>query len=245
MTLGTTPLPPPARPRLVGRAASSMVGRGPARGVVAPGGSGPTGMSAGGADESSDEALIARLQAGDPAALRLLIERYRGPLYGYLARLLPTAEDAEDLFQETFLRVLRHAERFERGRTFRPWVYAIATNLVRNAHRARSYREAVPLDRPAGEDGERGASLADLLPGRTRLPGEAAERAEAAEAVRRAVRALPDKGREALVLYYFQGLSYEEVAGTLAIPLGTVKSRIHNAMAKLAQALGAHRSPHS
>ncbi len=193
-----------------------------------------------GAGAPSDEDLAVALQGGDPRALRTLMERYRGPLYGYLARLLPSAEDAEDLFQETFLRILRHADRYQPGRPFRPWLYAIATNLVRNAHRARSYRHTVPLDRPAG-GGEEGAALADLLPGRSRLPAEAAERAEAAEAVRRAVADLPEKGRAALVLYYFSGLSYEEVAQTLDVPLGTVKSRIHNAMARLGRALDGRR----
>ena len=79
--------------------------------------------------ELSDEDLMAQLQAGNPSALRGLMERFRSPLYGYLYRMLSSSEDAEDLFQEVFLRVLRHADRFQVGRPFRPWLYAIATNL--------------------------------------------------------------------------------------------------------------------
>lgn len=184
----------------------------------------------------SDEQLVVALVAGDAAALRTLMDRYQRPLFGYLSRLLGSNEDAEDLFQETFLRVLRHVSRFQTDRRFKPWLYAIATNLVKNKYRSRSYRQAVPLDRSDGQE-EGGPSLASQLPGRGELPSEALERSEAAERVRRAVQELPEKGRAALVLYYYQGLSYDDVAQVLEIPLGTVKSRIHNAMARLSRTI--------
>lgn len=186
-----------------------------------------------GAELTSDEELVRRLERGEAAALRQLMERYRGPLHGYLCRMLGSAEDADDLFQDTFLRVLRHAGRFDPKRAFKPWLYAIATNLARNAFRSRSYRDAVPLDRPD----EDGCALVAQLAGDGRPPVEAAERAESAQVVRAAVDELPEKGRAALVLFYYQGLSYEEIAEALEIPVGTVKSRIHNAMARLAKAL--------
>lgn len=184
-------------------------------------------------NELSDEALMAALAQGDSGALRTLMQRYRGPLYGYLVRMLNSKDDAEDLFQEVFLRVLRHAGRFEAGRRFRPWLYTIAGNMVRNTYRWRSYRQNVPLDR---EDDE-GQSLAGQLQGEGEAPSAPAERAEVADAVRTAVESLPPKGRVALVLFYYQGLSYEEVSEALEIPLGTVKSRIHNAMKRLGKAL--------
>jgi RNA polymerase sigma-70 factor, ECF subfamily len=185
---------------------------------------------------ASDEELVRRLCGGDAGALRDLMDRYRGPLHGYLCRMLASAQDAEDLFQESFLRVLRHAPRFDPKRSFRPWLYSIATNLARNAFRSRSYRDAVPLDRPDEDDG---AGLVSRLAGRAAPPGEAAEREESAKVVRAAVDELPEKGRAALVLFYYQGLSYDEIAEALEIPVGTVKSRIHNAMGRLAKALEA------
>jgi len=185
----------------------------------------------------SDEDLVLKLAEGDAGALRTLMERYRGPLYGYLQRLLASRDDAEDLFQETFLRVLRHAKRFDRGRRFRPWLYAIASNLVKNTYRWRSYRQGtLALDQELDGDGP---SLASSLAGNTPPPSAASESDERAEAVRAAVEALPPKGRVALVLFYYQGLSYEEVAASLEIPLGTVKSRIHNAMKRLGKSLEA------
>jgi RNA polymerase sigma-70 factor (ECF subfamily) len=181
----------------------------------------------------SDEELAGRLQAGDPAALRALMERYQRPLYGYLCRMLGSPQDAEDVFQEAFLRVLRAIGRFDTGRRFRPWLYAIATNLVRNTYRSRGYRDALTLD--AAD--EEGAPLAARLAGRAPRPSDALESQERASIVAEAVSGLPEKGRTALVLYYYQGLSYQEVSQALEVPLGTVKSRIHNAMARLDQAL--------
>ena len=119
----------------------------------------------------SDEELVRRLARGDAPALRALMDRYRGPLHGYLCRLLGSAPDAEDLFQDTFVRVLRHAARFDGKRTFRPWLYAIATNQAIDALRRRNRRTA---DRPADivsapdEDGE-ARPLFELLP----APGDA------------------------------------------------------------------------
>jgi RNA polymerase sigma-70 factor (ECF subfamily) len=189
-------------------------------------------VQATGPEQATDEELGRRLQTGDPRALQALMQRYRRPLHGYLHRMVgPT--DADDLFQETFLRVLRAIDRYDPARRFRPWLYAIATNLVRNLYRSRGYRDALPLDRPE----EEGGSLAARLAGRSTLPSEGLEAAERAQIVNDAVEALPPKGRAALVLYYYQGLSYEEVSVVLEIPKGTVKSRIHNAMARLDQVL--------
>jgi RNA polymerase sigma-70 factor, ECF subfamily len=193
------------------------------------------------APQASDEALMGSLRSGDPAALRELMERHRRPLYGYLQRLLASAEDAEDLFQETFLRVVRHAQRFDTSRSFKPWLYSIATNLVKNTYRSRGYRQALSLD-AGGPDEEAGPSLLACLEDRGRQPQEAAVLGEAGELVRAAIADLPEKGRVALVLYYYQGVPYEEIARSLDVPLGTVKSRIHNAMAKLAQLLTERRA---
>jgi RNA polymerase sigma-70 factor (ECF subfamily) len=187
--------------------------------------------------ETSDEELLARIRAGRGDALAALIERYRRPLFGYLCRMLGDEAEADDVFQETFLRVVKNVERFETGRPVRPWLYAIAGNLVKNVYRSRAVRDHVPLDGAQDDDAPRplSARLASL----GELPEDAASREEAAARERDAVGKLPERGRAALVLFYFQGLRYEEVAAALDVPLGTVKSRIHNALARLAEILGA------
>jgi RNA polymerase sigma-70 factor (ECF subfamily) len=180
--------------------------------------------------EPSDEALLGRLKGGDDAALEVLVERYRRPLFGYLYRMLGDVAEAEDIFQETFLRVVKHVARFEEGRRVKPWLYAIAGNLVKNVYRARGHRERVSLDAPDAEAGSLSARLAAVHT----PPADEAHARERAEHVRAAVLKLAPLSRDALVLFYYQGLAYEEIAQTLEVPLGTVKSRIHNALAKLA-----------
>lgn len=182
----------------------------------------------------TDEELVLRVGQGDPQALRALVERWRDPLSAYLFRLLGSREDAEDLFQEAFLRVLRHATRFDGTRSFRPWLYSIATNLVRNCYRARGYRDARSLDRVEEEEG---APLHARLAGRGASPPDSVTAGEDVARVRLAVETLPEKGRVALVLFYYQGLAYQEIAEVLEVPLGTVKSRIHNALGQLTTAL--------
>ncbi|MBI3726381.1 sigma-70 family RNA polymerase sigma factor [bacterium] len=181
--------------------------------------------------EPSDESLLARLRSGDDEALPALVNRYQRPLFGYLHRMLGCAAEAEDIFQETFLRVVKHRARFETGRRVRPWVYAIASNLVKNVYRSRGYRERTSLDR-GDQDG--GPGLRASIEAFSLAPEDEASNAERAERVREAIARLSPTSRDALVLFYYQGLPYEEIAETLDVPLGTVKSRIHNALSKLA-----------
>jgi RNA polymerase sigma-70 factor (ECF subfamily) len=191
--------------------------------------------------QASDEQLLTRIRGGEPDALAALIERYRRPLFHYLARMLGDATEAEDVFQETFLRVVRNIARYDERRAARPWIYAIATNLVKNVYRSRAVRSRVEHDPPDGEGDERG-SLVERLPSAIIAPDDAASREEIAERVRGAVERLPERGRAALVLFYFQGLRYDEIAAALEVPIGTVKSRIHNALAILARALSGRAS---
>jgi RNA polymerase sigma-70 factor (ECF subfamily) len=192
-----------------------------------------------GMEETTDEVLLTRTKAGEEAALAALVERFRRPLYGYLHRMLGNAAEAEDVFQETFLRVVKHLPRFEEGRRVKPWVYAIASNLVKNVYRSRKYREKTSID----QENEAGEPLSSSLAALSQAPVDLASEGERALAVRRAIDMLSPVSRDALVLFYFQGLAYEEIAQALEVPLGTVKSRIHNALSKLAGLLGGAATP--
>src|SRR6476646_9838402 len=127
----------------------------------------------------TDEDLIARVKAGDESALGALCERYRRPLFGYLHRMLRNATEAEDVFQETFLRVVKHLGRFEEGRRVKPWIYAIASNLVKNVYRSRKYREKTSLD----QENDSGEPLSASLAALASAPSELAATSERAAAV--------------------------------------------------------------
>jgi RNA polymerase sigma-70 factor (ECF subfamily) len=142
---------------------------------------------------------------------------------------------AEDLFQETFLQVHESAHTFDVERRFRPWLFTIGANKARDYLRKARRRHTLPLSAPiSGEAGEAGGSFADLLEGDLPLPPEGAETQETAELVRQVVDEMPDHLREILLLAYFQQFPYKQIAEILEIPLGTVKSRLHAAVAAFA-----------
>lgn len=187
-------------------------------------------------DGVSDETLLERLRAGRRDMLGPLVRRYERELYGYLHRYLGDAELAADVFQNTFVAVFVKIQQYEPGRAARPWLYAIATNQAIDALRRQKRRHERTVD-PTGEgDGDPPRSLFELLAAREVDPAAQVEGTELAAQVRAAVDELPDLLRQAIVLAYFQGLKYQEIADALAIPLGTVKSRLNAAMTKLAEA---------
>jgi RNA polymerase sigma-70 factor (ECF subfamily) len=188
----------------------------------------------------SDEDLLVQLRDGERAAFAPLVRRYERELFGYLRRYLGDDDLADDVFQNTFVQVFLKIRQYEPGRAARPWLYAIATNQAIDALRRRNRRTA---DRPADtvsapdEDGEP-RPLFELLPAPGAEPPEAAERDEERERVRAAVDRLPEILKQAVLLVYFQGMKYQDAAGVLGIPVGTVKSRLHAALVKLTEEWG-------
>ena len=183
---------------------------------------------------------MSRFQAGDTAAFSALVRRYERELYGYLRRYVGDDSLAEDVFQNAFLQVYLKAGQYEAGRRVRPWLYTIATHQAVDALRRHGRHQAVSLElaRETTPDGE-ADSLAANLEGRDPGPFESASDREQAERVRAAVARLPDFLRQALLLAYYQGLKYREVAEALDIPVGTVKSRLHAALVKLHELMAA------
>lgn len=176
---------------------------------------------------------MAAVMAGERAALATLVERYHAPLLGYLYRLTGGNRPlAEDLVQDTFLGVLRR-QGYEPSRPFKPWLYAVATNLARDHYRSAAVRHSA-LNTDADE------MLRDTLdtaPG----PEALALVAEEGRAVAQALEQLGDEYRTALLLRFYNGLSLNEIAETLSIPLGTVKSRLSVGTRRLRDSLkGVH-----
>ncbi|MSR28291.1 MAG: RNA polymerase sigma factor [Phycisphaerales bacterium] len=188
-------------------------------------------------DARTDESLLEAHLGGDPGALESLIRRYRNELHGFLTRFLGSSAAADDVFQETFLQVHLAGATFDATRSFKPWLFTIAANKARDFHRKRKRRAMASLEAPLGGSSESG-SLVDLLPSDQPAPSASSERADQQVEVKRALDALPHHQREIILLGYFQRLSYQQIAEMLDIPLGTVKSRMHAAVALFSQRWG-------
>jgi RNA polymerase sigma-70 factor (ECF subfamily) len=183
-------------------------------------------------EQSTDEELVAAHLRGHARAFPILMERYRPELHGFLQRFIGSRAAAEDVFQETFLQIHLSAAAFDPTRVFRPWLYTIAANKARDWYRKDRRRRGVSLQTPIGEDGE--GQLIDLFAAEVHQPAQPLTLREESALVKKAVDALPPLHREILVLAYFQRMNYQQIAEILEIPLGTVKSRLHSAVAAFA-----------
>ena len=182
--------------------------------------------------ETSDEQLLERYLNGDLASFRQLVARYERELYAFLARFLGDRTAAEDVFQEAFLQVHQSGHSFDPTRRFRPWLFTIAANKARDLMRSQARRPAAPLDAKIsqGANGD-GGTFVDLMAADVPDVDEPANRRELGEQVRGVVDTMPDHLREILLLSYFHQFPYKQIADILEIPLGTVKSRLHAAVA--------------
>ena len=180
----------------------------------------------------SDEALMSSAGRGDREAFTALFKRYRVPVMTFICHYVYSFERAEDLFQETFVRLWRSRRRYDGSRPFRPWLYSIAANICRDEARRMRYRKTLSLDAEL-----EGVKPSDRIPSKLPSPSESAEKDERAGDLRTAIGSLPRDNRVAIVLHQFQGLKYREIAEVLDVPIGTVKSRIHSAMAQLRKIL--------
>ncbi len=183
----------------------------------------------------SDEQLMAAYRAGDRSSFVELVKRYERELFHFLARFLGDRTMAEDIFQETFLQVHQSAGTFDADRRFRPWLFTIAANKARDQIRSNARRLTSPLQAAIDSSDSDGAQFIDLIKSFGPLPDEPMQQLELQNKVKAAVMAMPDNLREILLLSYFQQFPYKQISEMLKIPLGTVKSRLHAAVAHFAQ----------
>jgi RNA polymerase sigma-70 factor (ECF subfamily) len=164
------------------------------------------------------------------------MHRYQNELYRYLTRYLGDRTLSEDVFQNTFLQIHLKRGLYEEGRPVRPWIYSIATHQAVDALRKVGRHPTVSLDQNVNSSGEAEAGrLIDLLTSDDVGPLAELQGEERKEWVREHVARLPDALRQTLILAYHEDLKYREIAEILKIPVGTVKSRLHAALAKLTQ----------
>ena len=179
----------------------------------------------------SDHDLLTRCRAADEAAWYELVRRYTKKVFAIAYRFTGRAAEAEDLTQEVFVKVHQNLHRYRSGgAAFSTWLSTVARNHVIDDYRRRR-------DERRTEDPE----ILELTPSREDGPLRTLERTETARLVHRGLQALPRNLRVPLVLCDLQGLSYEEAADTLGIPLGTVKSRINRGRLELARRLARRR----
>ncbi|MGO9204518.1 MAG: RNA polymerase sigma factor [Limisphaerales bacterium] len=177
---------------------------------------------------------MSRLAGGHDAALNDLMERHAGRLFHYLARSLQDEGDAADLAQETFVKIYQNRAKFDPGRKFTTWLYAIASNLVRDRYRWRSRHQRVSLD---AEHDRTGPGLKDTLTAAEPPPDQSLQTEERAEVVRKAVAALPEELRSAVILSEYEGLSQAEIGAVLRCSAKAVESRLYRARGHLRKRL--------
>jgi RNA polymerase sigma-70 factor (ECF subfamily) len=188
---------------------------------------------------SMEDDLLRRCARGDAAAYQELVERLEKPLVNFILRFVGEREAAEDLFQETFVRVVRTLGDFRPEASLTTWIYTIARNLALDHLKARRRHREVSLDAPAADREGKVISFRDALRVAAADPSDRSEAAEDERRVARALAELAPAKREALALRVYAGLPYAEIAKVTGSPVGTIKFRVHEAMQDLSKAMGA------
>jgi RNA polymerase sigma-70 factor, ECF subfamily len=176
--------------------------------------------------EPSDESLLQRLRGGDTAAGERLVARHVHALMRYLQRLSGSESIAEELHQQTWLSVLDHIDRFDAGSStggFKAWLYRIATNKANDLWRSRGREKAA----------KQGLRLVSEF--EAPHAGQRLEASDEQLKLRRAIEQLPEAQRQVLLLRYYSGMKFVEIAQTLGCPLNTALGRMHKAMLRLRQ----------
>jgi RNA polymerase sigma-70 factor (ECF subfamily) len=186
--------------------------------------------------DARDRADMERLAAGHAAALNDLMERHATPLFHFLCRMIGDEDEANDLAQETFVRVFKSCGKFRSEERFSSWLYTIAANLARNHHRWRGRHPNLSLEK---ENEQTGQSLAGTLTAKGPDPNEQAQATERAAAVRRAVENLSEDMRAAVVLCEWEEKTVAEAATILETTPKAVESRLYRARGILREQLKA------
>ena len=176
----------------------------------------------------SERQLIEKyLEKQDEQALQTLIERHATSVYGFVARVIGDANAAEDVTQETFVKIWKNLKKFDLNKSFKAWLFTIAKNTAFDFLKK---KKAIPLSHYRKEETE---SLADQIPDTTPLPSEWLEKRDVTKQVIAALAHLSLTARTVLMLHYKQELSFQEIAEILGESIDTVKSRSRRALIQL------------
>jgi len=186
-------------------------------------------------DKHRDAELLDRYSAGDEAAFREIVNRYKDGLYAFLRHFLNRREMIEDVFQETFLQLYTSRDSFDRSKPLRPWLFTIAANKAKDALRKSHRTAAIPIGTMVESDELSFDDVLNVLTSDQTVPYEQLQRNEMSAQVRQIIANMPDNLREIIILAYFNKFSYKQMAEILSIPIGTVKSRLHTAVGRFAK----------
>lgn len=187
----------------------------------------------------SDEKLMVQVAEGHQASFTILYNRYKLRLYRYIYRMTGDSQMAEDIFQETFLRLYRYAPRYKPVAHFSTFLYRIATNLVLNEMKRRKIVSFITFSKKS-ESFSDGTQYEESIPDGTHSPEDSAYLDQLSEHLQRAVNLLPETMRATFLLSEYEEKKYEEIATILDCSLGTVKSRVNRARNKILKYLETH-----
>jgi RNA polymerase sigma-70 factor (ECF subfamily) len=180
----------------------------------------------------NDAVLVQQWQSGDLRAMERLILKYQNRIYNVIQKICANADDAAELTQETFVKIIENIGKFEHRSSFYTWAFRIAVNLTLNYCHRRAKLGMGSIDVQTDDEGR--LSLRDILANEASPePGQIAENAELCELVVRALLRLDDEHRAVIVLRDIENMSYADISSVLNVELGTVKSRISRARSRL------------
>ena len=184
----------------------------------------------------SDEALMQELAQGAHLAFEELLTRYETPVITFCYAFLRNREAAEDIAQETFMRVFRNAKRYQPVAKFTTWLYKIAANLCINELKKGKLRSTLSLDEPAGPDPD-GSRIVERIAADTTSPLTALEQAEAQALISKAIEHLPPDQRTTLVMVEYHQMQYQDIAEILEVSVSAIKMRVKRARETLRETL--------
>lgn len=182
--------------------------------------------------DQADEDLMVMYQQGEVRAFEILLGRHRKSVYNFILRFVGDKETAEDLLQETFMRVIKGADAYKRQAKFTTWLYTIARNLCVDQTRRRKHRRHASLDAPMDTSDDSG-SLMDVIAGSEMASDRKSVNKELFATMQRAIAGLSEEQREVFLMREFLDLPFKQIAEVVGVPENTVKSRMRYALEKL------------
>jgi RNA polymerase sigma-70 factor (ECF subfamily) len=188
----------------------------------------------------SDEELMLSCREGDDGAFEMLYRRYERPVFSFIYRMVTSAADAEDLCQETFLKVVQAKRRYQANGKFKTWLFRIALNLCRDRMRRMKFRSNLSLDVPVFSEGCEEVEIGPALSDPSSDPAKHAEADEMRGLVQQAFTKLTEDQRTVVILREYHALKFPEIAEIMSCPIGTVKSLNYRGHQKLLKILSRH-----